>query len=127
MNVKGVYMQRTAESLANGSRRSKPRLVFVVYPIAEKATQRCVFEAKGSPTSYPRVAERNFLRETKPEVGRQNPYVQKRPSPKPMMHIAYSPLFQKNYKCPHVFVRFKFFCLIRVFASPQFRPQCIYA
>jgi len=43
-------------------------------------------------------------------------------SPKSMMHILYSPYFQKFIKFPSIFVRFTFF-----FSFPLFWPWCIYA
>ena len=62
-------------------------------------------------------------------------------SPKPMMRIAYSPYFPKNYKFPTylhkiykfppIFVKLMFFCLIYVFCLPLYascftRSGCSY-
>jgi len=44
-----------------------------------------------------------------------------RPSPKPMMHIAYPPYFHKIYKCPAIFAKFTFSLLnLRFFFFPYF-------
>jgi len=58
-------------------------------------------------------------------------------SPKQMMHITYSPYFQKIYKCspyfknffnfPPIFFHVSCYLIIYVFCFPLFWPWCIYS